>query len=135
MQLDDYVEEGGACLKNVIITNNPVVAEKHDNVLFIDGSVEEILIKVRDLVHEGYELINHPLPASLRMMFSPVRSVIIGRKLEKMDVFSAEIIEDSLIKYKNHMDFRKTDYINRDDYQRLDQLLLQSALNEQSTMY
>jgi len=119
-------------LKNVIITNNPVVAEKYDHILFLDGSVEEILIKVRDLVHEGYDLISHPLPASLGMMFSPVRSIIMGRKLEKMDVFCAEIIEDSLIKYKNHMDFRKTDTVNEDDYKRIDQLLLQSALQEQA---
>lgn len=119
-------------MKNVIITNNPVVAEKYDHILFLDGSVEEILIKVRDLVHEGYDLISHPLPASLGMMFSPVRSIIMGRKLEKMDVFCAEIIEDSLIKYKNHMDFRKTDTVNEDDYKRIDQLLLQSALQEQA---
>ena len=119
-------------MKNVIITNNPVVAERYDNVLFLDGSVEEILIKVRDLVHEGYDLISHPLPASLRMMFSPVRSVIIGRKLKIMDVFCAEIIENSIIKYKNHMDFRKTDTVNGDDYKTLDQLLLQSALHEQA---
>jgi len=119
-------------LKNVIITNNPVVAESYDNVLFLEGSVEEILIKVRDLVHEGYDLISHPLPASLRMMFSPVRSVIIGKKLKKMDSFCAEIIENSIIKYKNHMDFRKTDIVNGDDYKTLDQLLLQSALHEQA---
>ena len=119
-------------MKNMIITNNSFVAEKYDHVLFLNGSVEEILIKVRDLVHEGYELISHPLPASLRMMFSPVRSVIIGRKLEKMDAFCAEIIEDSIIKYKNHMDYRKTDTVNGEDYKTLDQLLLQSALHEQA---
>ncbi|WP_243450393.1 GrdX family protein [Desulfosporosinus sp. Sb-LF] len=115
----------------MIITNNPIVAEKHDHVLFLDGSVEEILIKVRDLVHEGYELISHPLPASLRMMFSPFRSIIIGRKLESMNFLDAEIIEDSIIKFKNHMDFRKADTVNGDDYKKLDQLLLESAIKEQ----
>lgn len=118
-------------MKVVIITNNPIVAEKHEHVLFVNGSVEEILTKVRDFVHEGYELISHPLPASLRMMFSPYRSVILGRKLEKMDFFSAEIIEDSIIKFKNHMDFRKADIVNGDDYKTIDQLLLESALHEQ----
>jgi len=118
-------------LKIVIITNNPTVAEEHDHVLFVEGSVEEILTKVRDFVHEGYELISHPLPASLRMMFSPYRSVILGQKLEKVDFLSAEIIEDSIIKYKSHMDVRKTDTINGDDYKMIDQLLLESALQEQ----
>ena len=118
-------------MKVVIITNNPTVAEKHAHVLFVDGSVEEILIKVRDFVHQGYELISHPLPASLRMMFSPYRSIILGKKLTKIDAFSAEIIEDSIIKYKNHMDVRKPDVVNGDDYKKIDQLLLESALQEQ----
>ena len=79
-------------MKNIIITNNPAVAEKNDNVIFVDGSVEETLIKVRVLVHEGYELISHP--ASLRIMFSPFCSVILGKKSGNVEVFSAEIIED-----------------------------------------
>lgn len=118
-------------MRMIIISNNPRVVAKYDQVLFVNGSVEEILIKVRDLVHEGYELISHPLPASLRMMFSPFRSIILGRKLEKLDFLSAEIIEDSLIKYKNHMNFRRTDGANDDDYRVIDQLLLESTLQEQ----
>jgi hypothetical protein len=122
-------------MKNLIITNNPAVVEKVDNVFFVDGSVEETLIKVRDLVHEGYELISHPLAASLRMMFSPFRSVIIGKKAEKVDAFSAEIIEDSIIKYKMHMDFRKRDAANGNDYQVIDLILLESALDEQTVTF
>ncbi len=117
-------------MKNLIITNNSAVAEIKDNVLFVDGSAEETLIKVRDLVHEGYELISHPLAASLRMMFSPFRSVIVGKKSKQVDAFSAEIIEDSIIKYKRHMDFRKSDTANGDDYKMIDLILLESALQE-----
>lgn len=118
-------------MKNLIITNNPAVAESKDNVLFVDGSTEETLIKVRDFVHEGYELISHPLAASLRMMFSPFRSVILGKKSEQVDVLSAEIIEDSIIKYKRHMDFRKRDTANGDDYKMIDLILLEAAIQEQ----
>ncbi|ATW27304.1 GrdX family protein [Candidatus Formimonas warabiya] len=117
-------------MKRIIITNNPAVAEKYDNVLFVEGSVEETLIKVRDLVHQGYELISHPLAASLRMIFSPYRSVIIGKRNEKVDFLSAEVIEDSIIKYKRHMDHRKTDTAHSDDYQAIDLILLESALKE-----
>lgn len=118
-------------MKNLIITNNPSVAESKDNVLFVDGSAEETLIKVRDFVHEGYELISHPLAASLRMMFSPFRSVILGKKSEQVDGFSAEIIEDSIIKYKRHNDFRKRDTANGEDYKMIDLILLEAALHEQ----
>lgn len=123
-------------MKNtMIITNNPIVADKYENVLFVHSSVEETLIKVRDLVHEGYELISHPLPASLRMMFSPYRSVIMERRDGKVDFLSAEIIEDSIIKYKTHMDIRKVDTVNGDDYKIVDLMLLEAALIEQSGLH
>lgn len=117
-------------MKSIIVTNNPVVAEKYKNVLFVNGSVEETLIQVRDMVHKGYELISHPLAASLRMIYSPYRSVILGRCQEKVDFLSAEIIEDSIIKYKRHTDHRKKDMVNLRDYQAVDVTLLESALSE-----
>lgn len=118
-------------MNNLIITNNPAVAKIKDIVLFVDGSAEETLIKVRDLVHEGYELISHPLAASLRMMFSPFRSVILGKKSDKVDTFSAEIIEESIIKFKRHMESRKIDTDNNDDYKMIDLILLEAAIHEQ----
>ena len=113
----------------MIITNNPLVAEKYENVLWTDGSVEKTLIIVRDFIHQGYELVSHPLAASLRMLFSPYRSIIIGKKKEKLNFEHAQIIEDSIIKYKKHL--RKTDEKTRDDYKKIDLLLLEAALNEE----
>lgn len=118
-------------LKQMIITNNPLVAEKHENVLWTEGSVEKTLIIVRDFVYQGYELVSHPLAASLRMLFSPYRSVIIGKQNEKLNFEHAQIIEDSIIKYKNHTDLRRTEDGTRDDYKKIDLLLLEAALNEE----
>jgi hypothetical protein len=118
-------------LKHLIITNNPLVAEKYENVLWTDGSVEKTLIIVRDFIHQGYELVSHPLAASLRMLFSPYRSIIIDKKKEKLNFEHAQIIEDSIIKYKKHMDLRKTDEKTRDDYKKIDLLLLEAALSEE----
>lgn len=119
-------------MQSIIVTNNPIVAEKYENLFFIDGSVEKILIKVRDMVHEGYELISHPLAASLRMIYSPYRSVIVGNYQAKVvDFLSAEIIEDSIIKFKRLTDHRKMDIANNADYQTVDLNLLESALSEQ----
>lgn len=115
----------------MIITNNPLVAEKYENVLWTEGSVEKTLIIVRDFIHQGYELVSHPLAASLRMLFSPYRSIIIGSKKGKLNFEHAQIIEDSIIKYKNHMDLRKTDDRTRDDYKKVDLLLLEAALSEE----
>ena len=118
-------------MKHLIITNNPLVAEKYENVLWTEGSVEKTLIIVRDFIHQGYELVSHPLAASLRMLFSPYRSIIIGNKKAKLNFEHTQIIEDSIIKYKNHMDFRKTDEKSRNDYQKVDLLLLEAALSEE----
>ncbi|NLX03048.1 MAG: hypothetical protein GXY40_11050 [Syntrophomonadaceae bacterium] len=118
-------------MKHLIITNNPLVAEKYENVLWTDGSVEKTLIIVRDFIHQGYELVSHPLAASLRMLFSPYRSIIIDKKKEKLNFEHAQIIEDSIIKYKKHMDLRKTDEKTRDDYKKIDLLLLEAALSEE----
>lgn len=118
-------------MKHLIITNNPLVAEKYENVLWTEGSVEKTLIIVRDFIHRGYELVSHPLAASLRMLFSPYRSIIIGNKKEKLNFEHAQIIEDSIMKYKNHMDLRKTDERIRDDYKKVDLLLLEAALSEE----
>lgn len=116
----------------MIITNNPSVVEKYpDKVLFIDGSVEKVLIKVRDLVYEGCDLISHPLPASLRILFSPYRSIIIGRNNRRVDPLQAVIAEDSIHKYKRHMDVRRADKVNRDDYKLMDLILLESALDDE----
>lgn len=122
-------------MKSLIITNNPAVKDKYEKVIFINGSVEDTLIKVRDMVHQGYELISHPLAASLRMMYSPYRSVILGKQHEKVDPLYVEIIEDSIIKYKRHTDHRKKDEPNSDDYQKVDLVLLESALSEQQVAW
>ena len=124
-------KKGAWTLKQMIITNNPLVAEKYENVLWTDGSVEKTLIIVRDFIHQGYELVSHPLAASLRMLFSPYRSIIIDKKKEKLNFEHAQIIEDSIIKYKKHMDLRKTDEKTRDDYKKIDLLLLEAALSEE----
>lgn len=127
--------EGIPVMKYLIVTNNPAVAARKDNMVFVEGSAAETLIKVRDLIHEGYELISHPLAASLRMLFSPFRSVILGKKLTKVDSFSLVIIEDSIIKYKRHMEFRKTDTALAEDYKMMDLILLEAVLDEEPIIW
>lgn len=117
-------------MKKIIITNNPAVKEKFPDVFFVNGTPEEVLVKVRDLVHAGYELISHPLSASLRMMFSPFRTVILGKKEGRVDFLCAEVIEESISKYRKHMIHRDVDNVHRDDYKIIDLMLLESAMKE-----
>lgn len=113
-----------------IVTNNFKVKDNYKDVLFIEGSFEDVLVKVRDLVHAGYELINHPLGASIRMLYSPYRSIIIGDKKEKINDIYVETIENSIENYRKHMELRKPDVVNGEDYSIIDSELLESALGE-----
>jgi len=113
-----------------IITNNPLVKENYDRVIFVDGGFQDVLIKTRDLVHSGYKLISHPLGASIRMFFSPYRSILITDKADKLDMEHVEIIENSIVSYKKQMEHRKPDEANSKDYACIDGELLKSALEE-----
>lgn len=113
-----------------IVTNNPIVKSSYDNIIFIEGSFEDVLIKVRDLVYSGHKLINHPLGASIRMFYSPYRSIIIGGKEKKTNHFYAETIENSIENYRKHMEARVPDVDNAEGYELIDSELLISALEE-----
>ncbi len=118
-----------------IVTNNPTVKNNYEEVIFIEGGFENVLFKVRDLVHSGFELINHPLGASIRMFFSPYRSIIIGEKLQKINDIHIETIENSISNYKKHMKVRKPDIVNAEDYALIDIELLKSSLEEFKRIY
>ncbi len=113
-----------------IVTNNPKVKDKYENIIFVEGSYRDVLLKVRDLAHEGYELINHPLGASIRMFFSPYRSIIIGKKAEGNNEFHINVIESSMESYDKQMELRDPDVKNSEDYSFIDEELLNSALKE-----
>ena len=113
-----------------IVTNNPLVQDKFDNTCFVDGTSKELLEKVRNLVHAGYELVTHPLGASLRMMFSPYFSVVLKKGKKDLNYFHVEIIESSLEKYNQTMEVRKEDSKNAKDYKIIDFSLLESAFVE-----
>ncbi|SHE92352.1 GrdX family protein [Clostridium fallax] len=117
-------------MNHTIITNNPLVKENMENVLYIEGSMKDVLIKTRDLIQFGSELITYPLGASLRMLFSPYRSIVIKEKQSKINPIHLEIIENSIIKYNQHMEVRKEDNKNKDDYKLIDFELLKSAFDE-----
>lgn len=119
-------------MKYVIVTNNPIVKERVRNVKFVEGNMKDVLIRVRNLVQDGSELVTHPLGASLRMLFSPYRSIIVEEKTANINYNHLETIEGSIIKYDQHMEVRKEDLEHSDDYALIDFKLLESAFNEMS---
>lgn len=112
-----------------IVSNNSLVKEKFDCVEFVDGSYIDVLIATRDLIHKGCSLVSHPLPASIRMVFSSIRSIVIEES-NNFDENSILIIEEAIDKYNLTMKNRKVDFKNVKDYEIVDLMLVESALEE-----
>lgn len=122
-------------MKYKIVTNNPEIKAKSNNLYFVEGSYEDVLIKVRDLVYEGVDLISHPLGASMRMLYSPYRSIVVGEKNSKIDSYHIEMIENSILNYRNTLKSRKVDWVNKDDYALIDNELLKSTFMDLKVNY
>lgn len=112
-----------------IVSNNSLVKEKFDCVEFVEGSYIDVLTTTRDLIHKGCSLISHPLPASIRMVFSSIRSIVIedGNSFDENSVL---IIEEAIDKYNLTMKNRNVDFKNVKDYEFVDLMLVESALEE-----
>jgi hypothetical protein len=114
----------------VIVTNNPQVGKDLGKVELVDGSFEDVLIKVRDLVYQGHQLISHPIGASMRMLFSPYRSVLVGVERTQIKEVYSLTIESSIDTFRRSTANRNVDYVNADDYARIDLELLKEAIKE-----
>lgn len=120
-----------------VVTNNPLFFESEFRTFRtkkVDGSFEDVLLLVRDMVHQGYELISHPLGASIRMMYSPYRSILVGEKKDTLNSFYTEVIENSIETYRKNTERRKIDQKNEKDYAFIDQQLLLEAVKEHENL-
>ena len=85
----------------IIVTNNPrLQSGKYKNVeIEKKESLEDVLRRARDLVHQGAELITHPLAGSLKPWQNPYRSLGL-KEGEKLDQNSLEIMENVLERHR-----------------------------------
>lgn len=113
----------------MIVTNNQLIQSPD---IFVPGNFRDVLIRVRDLVYEGHELLTSPLFASIRMQFSPVRTIILSdAKIPVKDNFaSQEMMACAIEKYDSLMAARKPDERHYEDYQVMDKELFLAALCE-----
>lgn len=115
----------------VVITNNKaVITESKLECLVVDGDADEVLQRVRDLTHSGSKLLSYPLGASIKMLHSPVLSVLMDKSNGDMDLNSVETIESSILKLKTTMGERPFDYRNREGYELIDFDRLKAAMRE-----
>lgn len=87
------------CGKTRIITNNPKVRansmfRRFDE--FVDGDVEKVIRRCRDLVHTGWALVTHPMAGSLKPGENPFRTIIMRKTEDGLDFDSLAIIESAI---------------------------------------
>ena len=113
----------------MIITNNNLIPAPD---IFVEGDYYSVLLKARNLVYEGHELLIHPLFASIRMLLSPIKTLILSdtKKSIKENENSLVIIGEAILKYKNLIKNRKTDFEHIDDYRIIDLQLFNHAQKE-----
>ena len=119
-----------------IITNNPMSKEKFESnyeVVFIQGTMMDILKKVRDNIHEGHKLLTHPLMSSIKPNETPYRTICISKeKLRNVDLQSLSIIEESIMSTEKFLNDFKTPQWNEKillDFQLIDSDLIYHAIN------
>ena len=68
-----------------------------------DSDFMEVLCKVRDFVHLGYQLLTHPIVSSIKPYETPYKSVALSKGSE-LDLYSLELIENAIELTKNFLD-------------------------------
>lgn len=118
----------------IIITNNKKVYKKFKDkylVEYKDITYKEILIKVRNKVHEGHEILTHPLASSVKPNETPFKSIIISKKQGKLNYNSLMVIENSIATYDKFpkLEVKWTDSV-LDDFRTVDLTMIESALSK-----
>lgn len=109
----------------IIVTNNSKVKEETSddlNVLYRDVDYIETLKICRDLIHEGFKLLSHPLYGSVKPNETPYRTIIL-KKGNILDVDSLGLIENSIntaIKFQNNKKTPNWTESVLDDFQVID---------------
>jgi hypothetical protein len=120
----------------IIVTNNPMSKEQFESkykVILIEGTMMDILKKVRDNIHEGHKLLTHPLMSSIKPNETPYRTICISKeKLSEVDLQSLSIIEESIMTTEKFLKDFKTPEWNEKillDFQLIDSDLIYHAIN------
>lgn len=105
-----------------IITNNPKF-KNFNYTDFYDTDYMGILVMARDLIHNNYSLLTHPLYGSVKPNETVYRTIVLTKK-DTLDYSSLQLIEDAIVtcdtfqkkSYKRHWpdeileDFQVVDY-------------------------
>ena len=117
-----------------LITNNPKFNQekfKDIEIEYFDISYLDVLKKVRDYVHDNYEVLTHPLYGSVKPNETIYRSILIKRS-EKLDITSINLISEAIGTFEKFRNNKRvplwTDRV-KDDFSVIDHDLIINAIN------
>ena len=116
-----------------LITNNPKFNQekfKDIEIEYFDISYLDVLKKVRDYVHDNYEVLTHPLYGSVKPNETIYRSILIKRS-EKLDITSINLISEAVGTFEKFRNNKRvplwTDRV-KDDFSIIDHDLILNAI-------
>ncbi len=125
--------------KYIIVTNNPLVMEKHGstrNVIYKNLSYEGVLREVRDRIHEGHSMLTHPLSGSVKPNETPYKSIMLSEERRGIDERSVMLIENAIHacgKFEFKSDRYKPEVYK--DFQLIDCTLIESGMASADALY
>ncbi len=126
----------------IVITNNSLVENTLNKgnynceVIKIDGTYRDVLVKVRDMIHVGHKMLTHPLMGSIKPNETPYRSVAVSKHVGQADMDDILLIEKAIMTFDK---FALVERPNRGenataqmkaDYAEIDLSLISSALDK-----
>ena len=119
-----------------IITNNPLVQDEYPELTeFHDTGVKDIMLKVRNYIHLGAELVSHPVTGNLPPGENPYKSIVIKEASENTgittDFFSLTLIENAINQLPENLESNVMyDTGTLDDFQTIDIDLIKSCIEK-----
>jgi len=84
----------------LVVTNNKMAAQKMKDkheIVFVKGTLIDVLKATRDYIHKGHKLLTHPLAGSVKPNETPYKTVLISMSNgETIDIESLDLIESSI---------------------------------------
>lgn len=124
-------------MKKIVITNNKDVYEKYNDKFEFDFDEEytykDILERVRAKIHEGYELLTHPLSGSVKPNETPYKSIIMSKEKGSLDYQGLSIIEESIMTFNKFYENKATpDWTERvlEDFRVIDFSLIENVIKK-----
>jgi hypothetical protein len=91
----------------------------------------DVLSEARDKIHEGHNLLTHPLSGSVKPNETPYKSLAISIERGSLDMDSLMIIEESIATARKFITGKKTPLWTEQilkDFQMIDFYLIKSAI-------